>query len=178
MSEQNNGQTGTEGSDVSGPGPWKRRFGLIGIFTLALLFLPALPPWLRVIAAAIPAWAVLEGFDLLPRLRARWPRLISELPNDDERRARWGRLLGLIGLVAAAFILLPPLPPRMRLIAFAVAMILAALGALGAFPTLRATCQRWLASLGITSPRETVRRADAPRHEGGQFQATDPSKVQ
>jgi hypothetical protein len=89
MSEQNNSQTGNE--DANRAGPWKRRFGLIGIFALALLLLPPLSPWLRVIAVALPAWAVLEGFDLLPRLRAKWQRLISALPNDDERRARWTR---------------------------------------------------------------------------------------
>ena len=177
MTEQNNSQTGNEGCDASRPGPWKRGFGLIGIFALALLLLPPLPLWLRVIAAALPAWAVLEGFDLLPSLGAKWQRLISELPNDDERRARWTRALGLIGLVAAAFILLPPLPPRTRLIGFAVA-ILAALSALGAFPTLRAAFQRWLAWLGITSQGETVRRPDVPRHEGGQLQAADSSKTQ
>jgi hypothetical protein len=77
-----------------------------------------------------------------------WQRLMGELPNDEERRARWSRVLGLIGLIAAVFILLPPLPPRMRLLAFAAAL-LATLGALGAFPTLRAKCRRWLASLGI-----------------------------
>jgi hypothetical protein len=70
---------------------------------------------------------------------------MSELPNDEERRARWSRVLGLIGLVAAVFILLPPLPPRMRLLAFAAAL----LATLGAFPTLRAKCRRWLASFGI-----------------------------
>jgi hypothetical protein len=148
MDEQNYGQTGDGGFSVNGPGPWQRRFGLIAIFALALLLLPPLPPWLRVMAVALAAWAVLEGFDLLRRLRSKWQRLMSELPNDEERRARWSRVLGLIGLVAAVFILLPPLPPRMRPVAFAAAL-LATLGALGAFPTLRAKCRRWLASLGI-----------------------------
>jgi hypothetical protein len=148
MSEQNNGQIGHEG--VSGHGQWKRRFGLMGIVMVALLLLPPLPPWLRVIAVALAAWAVLEGFDLLPHLRAEWQRLISALPSDHEREARWLRALGLIGLLAVAFILLPPLPPRFRVIAFAVAALTLLLGALGAFPRLRATCERWLAALGIT----------------------------
>lgn len=106
MSEQNNGQIGHEG--VSGHGQWKRRFGLMGIIMVALLLLPPLPPWLRIMAAALPAWAVLEGFDLLPRLRAEWQRVISALPSDHEREARWLRALSLIGLLAVVLILLPP----------------------------------------------------------------------
>jgi hypothetical protein len=54
----------------------------------------------------------------------------------------------LIAIVVVVLILLPPLPPRFRVIEFAVAAAIV-LGALAAFPRLRAACQRWLASLGI-----------------------------
>jgi hypothetical protein len=150
MSEQDNAQTGHDGFGVSDHDLWKRRFGLIGIIIVALLLLPPLPPWLRVIATALAAWAVLEAFDVLPRLQAKWQGLISALPSDPERDARWIRALALINLLALAFFLLPPLPPRFRVIAFAIAALILLLGALGAFPRLRTTCQRWLAALGIT----------------------------
>jgi hypothetical protein len=114
-----------------------------------------------VMAVALAAWAVVARFDILPHFRAEWQRLVSALPSDHDREAQWLRALGLIGLLATVLVLLPPLPPRVRIIAFAVAALTLLLGALGASPRLRATCERWLAALGITSRGKAVRKPDA-----------------
>jgi len=145
MSERHSGEAGnrSDGSD-----PWKYGFGVIGVLALSLLLLPPLPPWMRVIAIVIAGWAVLVGFNVLPRLHAGWQRVVSELPSDAMRKARWKHALGLVGLLALAFILSPPLPPRFRIVAFAVA-VLAMLGSLGMLSKVREVCRRWLAVLGI-----------------------------
>jgi hypothetical protein len=129
MSERHSGEAG---NSSDGRDPWKYGFGVIGVLALSLLLLPPLPPWLRVIAIVIAGWAVLAGFNVLPRLHAGWQRVVSELPSDAMRKARWKHALGLVGLLGLAFVLLPPLPPRFRIVAFAVA-VLAMLGSLGCF---------------------------------------------
>jgi hypothetical protein len=60
-----------------GRDPWKYCFGMIGGLALSLLLLPPLPPSLRVIAIVIAGWAVLAGFNVLPRLHAGWRRGMS-----------------------------------------------------------------------------------------------------
>jgi hypothetical protein len=100
------------------------------------------------IAIVIAGLAVLAGLNVLPRLHAGWQRVVSELPGDATRKARWRHALGLVGLLGLAFILLPPLPPRFRIVAFAVAA-LAMLVSLGKLSKVREVCQRWLSAFRI-----------------------------
>jgi hypothetical protein len=120
--------------------------GAIGLLAIALLLLPPLPPRFRVIAVVLVVLAVLGGLGVLPRLRATWRRWLSDLPRDDQRSARWKRAFGLIGIPIVALLLLPHLPPRLKVIAVVLA-VLAVLGVLGVFPKLRAAWRRWLSGL-------------------------------
>jgi hypothetical protein len=120
----------------------------IGVLTIALLLLPPFPPWLRVVAVMFVVLAVLGELGIFPRLRATWRRSLRDLPSDDQRNARWKRVLGLIGVLILALLLLPPLPPRFRIIAVVLA-VFAILGVLGMLPGLRTTSRRWLSGLVI-----------------------------
>ena len=122
---------------------WAIILGAIGLLAIALLLWRPFPPWLRVVAVMLAILAVVWGLGILPRLRS-----LSDLPSDDQRNARWKRAFGLIVVLAVALLLLPPLPPRLRIIAAAVA-VFAVLGVLGALPGLRATWRRWLGGLII-----------------------------
>jgi hypothetical protein len=66
--------------------------------------------------------------------------------SNDKSNVRWATTIGVIGLLAVALYLLPPLPRWLRVIAGVLA-ILALLGMFGVPPRIRAMWRRWLAGL-------------------------------
>jgi hypothetical protein len=71
---------------------------------------------------------------------------MSNDQGNDQSDNRWAIMLGAIGLLAIALLLLPPFPPWLRVVAVML-VVLAVLGGLGIFPRLRATWRRSLSDL-------------------------------
>jgi hypothetical protein len=71
---------------------------------------------------------------------------MSNDQGNDQSNNRWAIMLGAIGLLAIALLLLPPFPPLLRVVAVML-VVLAVLGGLGIFPRLRATWRRSLSDL-------------------------------
>jgi len=71
---------------------------------------------------------------------------VSNDQGNDQSNNRWAIILGAIGLLAIALLLLRPFPPWLRVVAVMLA-ILVVLGGLGIFPRLRAAWRRSLSDL-------------------------------
>jgi phosphatidylglycerophosphate synthase len=116
----------------------KFAFGVVTVVAIVLLVLPPFPPWLRVLALLVVGIAALGVVGAFPRVRAAWRRVVEGLPRDDQRHVRWQRALVLIGLLIVALFLLPPVPPRARMLAVLLVALAALGGLLGILPRLRA----------------------------------------
>jgi hypothetical protein len=66
--------------------------------------------------------------------------------NNNKSNDRWAIMIGAIGLLAIALLLLPPFPPWLRVVAVVLAVLVVLMGR-GILPRLRATWQRSLSDL-------------------------------
>jgi uncharacterized membrane protein len=71
---------------------------------------------------------------------------MSNDQGNDQSNNRWAIILGAIGLLAIALLLLPPFPPWLRVVAVML-VVLAVLGGLGILARLRATWRRSVSDL-------------------------------
>jgi hypothetical protein len=77
---------------------------------------------------------------------------MSNDQGNDQSNNRWAIILGAIGLLAIALLLLPPFPPWLRVVAV-MFVVLAVLGGLGILARLRATWRRSLRDLSSDDQR-------------------------
>lgn len=136
---------------------WNKVLCAIGLFIVALMALPPLPPWFGTLTAALAILAALFLLGVLPFPQGKGEQFPEPLRGG---APQWNRAAVFLALLAVAILLLLAIPPHLRLLAiFTIA--LAGVAVLGWFPKLRAELRRWLGRDVVGKPDGDVCNSDA-----------------